>query len=85
MRTNQHNDIMKQGQLPRKETRKMCCLDNQSEYFQLSRTKTGGNGRKEDGENRYIQVIKKMSPYVVGGLKRLDANIFKSLIRVVNR
>lgn len=59
MRTNQQNDIMKQGQLPRKETRKMCCLDNQSEYFQLSRTKTGGNGRKEDGENRYIQVIKK--------------------------
>lgn len=59
MRTNPQNEIMKEEQLPQKETRKLCCLDHQSEYFQLSRTKTGGNGRRGDGESRYIQVIKK--------------------------
>lgn len=57
VRTNQQNEIMKEEQLPKKETRKMCCLDNQSKYFQLRRTKTGGNGRRKDGENRYIQFI----------------------------
>lgn len=58
MRTNQRSKIMKEVQILKTETRKMCCLDNQSEYFKLSETKIEGKGRREDGKNRYSQVIK---------------------------
>lgn len=32
-----------------------------------------------------FNLFKKMSMYIVGGLKKVEANIFKSLIQVVNR
>lgn len=53
MRINQRSKIMKEVQIFKIEIRKMCCFDNQSEYFKLSEIKIEGKGRREDGKNRY--------------------------------
>ena len=50
MRTSQQSQVMEEVQLLQTETRRMCCLDSQSESFKLSSTKTGAGGRREDGK-----------------------------------
>lgn len=84
VRTNQQNEIMKEEQLPKKETRKMCCLDNQS-IFNYVEQKLGEMAEEKMEKTDTFNLFKKMSMYIVGGLKKVEANIFKSLIQVVNR